>query len=366
MLRCRPFSFPGKPRIRTGDTHRIGSVFQPIRTRRLVIRSLVPEDVPILHARRNDPQVAELEAWTLPYPYDKTEARVSRCIELGGPADGEWWMAMVTVPDGTPVGDVAVRLTWGGRSAEVGYTLDPPHWGNGYATEATEALVDWLFDDLGVHRVHATLDPANTASARVLERVGMLYEGRARESFWKGDEVSDDLLYGMTKADRDAWKQRPEHEPEAVELVEITTDNYEAVAGLRVHHSQESQVASVLDSYADAMFAGVEDDGPLLPWMRAVRADGELVGFVMVALPTEQRPEPYLWRLLVDRMHQGRGIGRRVIGILADDARERGAPGMLVSWVESKGSPRRFYEKLGFVPTGRVVDGETEARLALG
>jgi diamine N-acetyltransferase len=120
------------------------------------------------------------------------------------------------------------------------------------------------------------------------------------------------------------------------------------------------------ESYADALFPEIVDGAPLVPWMRAVRADGELVGFVMLALRTEHHPEPYLWRLLIDRLHQRRGIGTRVLELIAEECRRSGSDTLLTSWGEGKGSPREFYLRNGFEPTGRVVDDETEARRALG
>ena len=58
--------------------------------------------------------------------------------------------------------------------------------------------------------------------------------------------------------------------------------------------------------------------------MRAVYGDDELVGFVMLALVTAAHPEPYLWRLLVDRLHQRRGIGRRVLDLMVEECETRG------------------------------------------
>ena len=55
------------------------------------------------------------------------------------PVDGQWWMATVCLLDGEIIGDLAVRLTWGGRSAEIGFTFASQHWGRGYALEAAEA-----------------------------------------------------------------------------------------------------------------------------------------------------------------------------------------------------------------------------------
>jgi diamine N-acetyltransferase len=62
-------------------------------------------------------------------------------------------------------------------------------------------------------------------------------------------------------------------------------------------------------------------------------------------------------------MHQRRGIGRRIIEMVVEECKGWGEKALLTSWEEGLGSPRPFYEGLGFVPTGRIVEGETEARL---
>lgn len=339
-------------------------MFETLQTKRLVIRLPEPDDVGALHARRNHPEVAELQDWEYPYPLEKATSLVESVIAAGEPTNEEWWMAIVDLHDGQTVGDLALHLTWEGRTAEVGYTLEREHWGNGYAVEAVTRLVDYLFDDLGVTRVFGMLDPANLASARVLERTGFLYEGRTKLSYWKDDIPSDDLIYGMLQSDRDRWVRRHRNRPAELRLVEVDVNNVEDVAALQTHESQKRFVAPMLWSFTDALFPEVVDGAPVVPWMRAIEADGELAGFAMVALPTEQHPEPYLWRLLIDRLHQRRGIGVRAIEMVVSECRTWGASALLTSWEEGTGSPRPFYEGLGFIPTGRVVDGETEARLA--
>ncbi len=339
--------------------------FDPIHTERLTIRAPAQSDLDDLVARRNDPEVARLQDWKVPYTREMGETLLREAVEAGGPTDEEWWMATITLPDGSIVGDLVVHLTWDGRSAEVGYALAREYWGRGYATEALTAFVDYLFDTLAVTRVWAMLDPANVASARLLERTGFLFEGRTKQSYWKDGEVSDDLIYGMVRSDRDAWAGRPATEPETVELVEVTVDNFDRVARLGTHESQKAFVAPMLWSLAEALVPEVVDGAPVEPWMRAVEADGELVGFVMLALRTSHHPEPFLWRLLIDRMHQRRGIGRRVVELVVEACRQWGDPTLLVSWGEGAGSPRSFYEGLGFVPTGRIVDDETEGRLII-
>lgn len=341
-------------------------MFTPIQTSRLLIRSLVTEDAAELTRRRSDPEVAKYQNWTIPYPIERAETMVASIAAMDGPENGEWWMAAVCGrASGAVLGDLALHMSEDGRTAEIGYTFASEHWGHGYASEAVEAFLGYLFDVLDVTRVFGMLHPDNPASAMVLERAGFLYEGHTRSSFWLNDEVSDDLIYGQLRQDWEDWKNRPKGPPERVELVEITSENYDRVAKLATHKSQESFVAPMLWSYADALFPEEVDGAPLVPWMRAITADSEIVGFVMVALSTEHHPDPYLWRLLIDRRHQRRAIGSKALDLVEAEMLERGDTALVVSWAEGKGSPAPMYLKRGFEPTGRIVDGETEAKKQL-
>ncbi len=341
-------------------------MFRPLETDRLLIRQARLDDAAGVAARRNDPDVARYQAWELPYSLEHAESWLADVEKADGPQIDEWWMGIVILKEtGEDLGEVVCQLTWKGRSAEIGYTFEKRHWGKGYAVEAAAALVDWLYEVAGVTRVFGMLHPDNPPSAMVLERVGMLFEGHTKSSFWVGDEVSDDWIYGMTRDDWEAWRGRPRHAPADVRLVQIDQENESKVFKLKTHWTQRVFVAPMEWSFADALFPEVVNGAPVVPWMRAVEVDGELAGFVMLALRTEHHPEPFLWRLLVDRMHQRRGIGGRVLELVSDECRAMGDTTLLTSWVEGRGSPRPFYERHGFVPTGRIVDDETEARLTL-
>lgn len=324
-------------------------------------------DADALFARRNDPEVARYQDWVTPYPRKRVDELVASLVAMDGPVNNEWWMATIAEPvSDEPIGDLAVHLTWEERTAEIGYTLAREHWGKGYAVEAAAALVEYLFVQRGVTRVFGMLHPDNVASAMVLERLGMLFEGHTRASFWVGDENSDDWIYGMTRADWEAWRDRPRSPPSEVRLVEIDADNLRTVIGLRTHRTQEAMVAPVVRSLAQALIPSAGRDGrPLEPWYRAIEADGVLTGFVMVALATAARPEPYLWRLLIDRMHQRRGIASRALDLLEDELRTQGAAAILVSYHEGKGAPGPFYAGRGYVPTGEKAGEEIVARKVL-
>jgi GNAT superfamily N-acetyltransferase len=149
-----------------------------------------------------------------------------------------------------------------------------------------------------------------------------------------------------------------------VSLREITDQNREAVVALRVSPSQEGYVSSVADSLEEA-----HDTPEGNPWYRAIYADDQLVGFVM--LSWNVTPDPpriigpwFLWKLLIDERYQGCGYGRDAVRLVADIARDQGASVLLTSYVAGARSPNSFYSQIGFVPTGEE-DEKGEKVLAL-
>ena len=341
-------------------------MFTHITTERLLIRSFTDDDADDFHARRDDPEVAKYQNWVTPYPREVADEIVASVAAMAGPTPGEWWMAIVEDRHtGDVYGDLALHLSDDGHTAEVGYTFDSGHWGNGYAVESLDSLVAFLFEELDVTRVFGMLHPDNPASAMVLERTGFRFEGHTRRSFWLDDEVSDDWIYGMVREDWEAWRTRKRTPPDEVRLVEVSVENLDQAVKLETHKTQERFVARMERSMADALFPEIVEGAPVVPWMRAIEADGELVGFVMLALRTEHHAEPILWRFLIDRRHQRRGIGGRALDLVEAACLAMGDTTLVTSWCEGTGSPRPFYEAHGFVATGRIVDGETEARQVL-
>jgi aminoglycoside 6'-N-acetyltransferase len=100
------------------------------------------------------------------------------------------------------IGDVGVCRHANGMQAEIGFSLATAYQGQGYATEAVRAVLHRLFAVDGLHKVEAECDARNTASARLLERVGFTREGLRRRHTWIKGEWTDDLLYGLLAADR--------------------------------------------------------------------------------------------------------------------------------------------------------------------
>jgi len=137
-----------------------------------------------------------------------------------------------------------------------------------------------------------------------------------------------------------------------ITLREINADNARSVQALRCTPEQERFVSSVTDSLTEA------DENPQgNPWFRAVYADERPVGFVMLSWNVEpQLPEIngpwFLWKLLIDHRHQGKGYGQEVVRQIVELVRGEGATELLTSHVPGDGGPAGFYARLGFVPTG--------------
>lgn len=336
----------------------------PIRTPRTLLRMMTIDDAAVVAGYRNDPDVAKFQDWDLPVPIERVVAGIQRVRPGDDLAPGVRTNLAIEV-GGVLVGDVYVGIEEEGGVAEIGFTLRAEHQGRGYASEAAAAVVDALFERLGLHRVMGQLDPLNVASQRTLERLGLGFESLSRQSYFCRGEWVDNLVYAVSRDQYVAWRDRPRHEPGSVRFVDLDASNVRGYLALATHYSQRRFVAPVLDSFGDALFPEVQDGAPVAPWLRGIEADGEAVGFIMTAEVTDHHPEPYLWRLLIDRRHQGRGIGRRAVELLVERLRRQGCPSLLVSWAEGPGGPRPFYTRLGFVETGRIVDGETEARLEL-
>ena len=169
-----------------------------VETERVVVRTFRPEDIDDAHAWYGDPEVARYTLWE-PHSREESEARVRRLAAIVPPGEiGEWVEYAVALKgEGRVVGSVSLKIddTYG-RQAELGWFFNRGYQGRGLAAEATAALMRHGVG-LGVHRFFAMADPRNTASTRLMARLGMRQEGYYREScFYKG-EWSDDVLYAV-------------------------------------------------------------------------------------------------------------------------------------------------------------------------
>ncbi len=126
-------------------------------------------------AYRSSAQVARFQSWDAPYSQEEGERFIRQMMHRHPDTAGEWFQfAVVLRPAGRLIGDcAAMPHADDPRQCEIGFTIAPGYQGHGYATEATGLLVGYLFTGRGKHRITASCDARNTASAAVLERLGM-------------------------------------------------------------------------------------------------------------------------------------------------------------------------------------------------
>lgn len=144
------------------------------------------------------------------------------------------------------------------------------------------------------------------------------------------------------------------------ELIELNQRAREFLL-LDVHETQRNLVASVAQSFVDALFPPDDVNGPPLVWLRGVLRNSQPAGFIMCADPTPLQKDPWLWRLLVDKAHQGFGVGLFAVESVLSRYQGIGCERVLVSWAPKEGNAGGFYKKIGFTVTGEIQDGEVVA-----
>ena len=191
-----------------------------LETPRLILRPLTPEDVPDL--RRWLARDEIYTYWGRPASKGEREPETMFIdprpwVKRKPSPDFKWGMVLKATPSisltadsslkreplGRVIGDISVFDIENSRMGSVGYRLDPDLWGNGYATEALQAVVRFIFTCTELDRLQATADVRNTASNRVLAKCGFVLEGTIR----RGKMVStycDYNIWGMLREDFDA------------------------------------------------------------------------------------------------------------------------------------------------------------------
>ncbi|MBI4488005.1 MAG: GNAT family N-acetyltransferase [Deltaproteobacteria bacterium] len=169
-------------------------------TERLRLRRPVIEDAEsIFSGYAQDGEVTKYLTWRPHESIDSTHEFLRLCITAWDEGKSVQWV-IVRKEDNLLLGMVGIRLDR--YKVELGYLLAKPYWGNGYMTEAVQAIVEWALNQEGIYRVWAVCDVENLASARVLEKIGMRREGVLRR--WsmhpnRSGEPRDCYCYAKTK-----------------------------------------------------------------------------------------------------------------------------------------------------------------------
>ncbi|MFI9639032.1 GNAT family N-acetyltransferase [Micromonospora sp. NPDC051925] len=156
----------------------------PIRTARLTLRPITLDDLDDVHAWQSRSDVVRWMYGAGPRTREQSRASV---LAMSGEDALRTEGDCLTFAAATDLGVVGiVELVWRSepdRTAELGYVFHPDHGGRGLATEAATAVLDWGFDEFGLHRIYARCHGRNDASARLMARLGMRQEAYHVESY---------------------------------------------------------------------------------------------------------------------------------------------------------------------------------------
>jgi RimJ/RimL family protein N-acetyltransferase len=179
-----------------------------LESERLLLRPFVSDDLAALHAIQSREDVTRWLYWG-PRDEDEVRAGLARKIERTTfESDRDLLsFAIVLKQSGELIGEATLfLLSAQHRQGEVGFIIHPDEGGRGYATEAGRLLLELAFGRFGMHRVIGRLEPRNTGSARVLEKLGMRKEAHLVENEFVKGEWQSEAIYALLERE---WSARP-------------------------------------------------------------------------------------------------------------------------------------------------------------
>lgn len=166
-----------------------------LRTARLTLRPFTLDDAPAVHRHCSSVEVAR-NTLMIPHPYPDGAA------ELWISKHAEDWeenrIHHFALDDGQLAGAMGLIMK-GDAIAELGYWIGVELWNRGYATEAAREVLRYGFEEVGLHRIFAGYFVRNAPSGRVMEKIGMRYEGTLRQHVLKWGEYQDVAYYGILR-----------------------------------------------------------------------------------------------------------------------------------------------------------------------
>jgi ribosomal-protein-alanine N-acetyltransferase len=193
-----------------------------IGTKRLFLRPISHTDKELIFEYRSDKETNKYQSWIPETIHDVETFIENVASQINEP---ETWFQFVIVEKESEkiIGDVGMHF-FGEENlqVEIGCTLNKLFQSKGYATEATESVIDYLFNDLKKHRIVTSIDPENTNSIKLVERIGFRKEAHFIESLFNNGKWVDDLVYAITKRN---WDKKKESST-VFDFPTLTTDRF--------------------------------------------------------------------------------------------------------------------------------------------
>lgn len=171
--------------------------FPVLETERLILRDMRLEDAEALFAYASDPEVTRHLTWNTHRSVEDSKQFLETAIQDYANGNLHRW-AIVHKSSGEFIGTCGlVARSQEHRRAHVGYALARAYWGRGLATEAVRDMIAFGFDRMDLNKIVARCFPENSASERVMQKLGMAYEGTLREHLFVGGRYRDLKIYSI-------------------------------------------------------------------------------------------------------------------------------------------------------------------------
>jgi RimJ/RimL family protein N-acetyltransferase len=178
-----------------------------LHTKRLHLRHLRLGDAIAISAYRGLPEVAKYQSWTTFGLEDATQL-IADQLSVNSPGVDSWVQLMIVLTEsGQPIGDCGIHFSSNAaRQVELGITLHPSYQNRGFACEALEGVLSYVFDGLKMQRVSATTDAENKAAQKLFRRLGFRQEAHFVEHVWFKGGWGSEYVFAMLQRE---WQDRP-------------------------------------------------------------------------------------------------------------------------------------------------------------
>ena len=175
---------------------------QTIETKRLILRKARLEDAKLMFTNwARDTEVTKFLTWPPHSNIEITEMVLTSWIDSYQKDDYYQWLIVLKETD-EPIGSIMASTVGRAESAHIGYCIGKAWWHQGIMTETLQAVMDFLFDEVGYHRIEAMHDPNNPHSGEVMKKCGMKYEGTLRQADRNNQGICDVCYYGLLASQR--------------------------------------------------------------------------------------------------------------------------------------------------------------------
>ena len=172
-----------------------------IESKRLFLKKYCPDDLYNLHQLKTEPLVWKYSDKAVVNNINETKNYLDNILD-NYDSNKYDFQALFLKDSSDYIGEAGI-LAFNNRTnrAVIGYNLLPKYWGYGYATEITQALVRYLFEEQTVERIEALVVEGNTSSQKVLEKSGFIVEGLLRNFSYINEKFKNVYYYGIIRED---------------------------------------------------------------------------------------------------------------------------------------------------------------------